>query len=161
MTTEEQILALYHGLLALDNNDDQEKQWLIKQVPEARDLSTLNLHILSFLKAYPHSHAINIAAKLGILRGTLSKQLTRLEHRGLLTMQTDSKDSRARQYQLTSLGERIASEHDRLLVLKNQRLKKCLSAFPTEKLNIIQQFLNAVWTVERQANDDLEPIDKY
>ncbi len=145
---EDRIVKTYHHLLALDDDDDKEKHWIVEQQPKAAGLSTLHLHILSFLKLNPDVLAKEIGDHLNILRGTLSKRLTLLERRGMISSHADREDARGKRYRLTPLGVAIAATHDDLLAMKNRLLKQRLATFTPEQLMTIQTFLEAFQAAE-------------
>ncbi|MDF7682832.1 MarR family transcriptional regulator [Lactobacillus sp. ESL0679] len=152
MTKYQQILAKYYHLLALDNNEDQEKKWLVAQDYLAQNLSTVHFHILSYLLATPHATATEIRAHLGVLRGTLSKRLTTLIKKGLVVANQDQADARSKHYTLTPAGIQLAQLHNQLLQKKDQQLGHVLDRFTNEELSTIDHFLSDLVTAEENIN---------
>ncbi|MFT8844819.1 MAG: helix-turn-helix domain-containing protein [Schleiferilactobacillus harbinensis] len=141
MTVQDDILQNYHHLLMLDDDDDKEKHWIWARQPAARGLTTLHFHILSFLLAHPNCFAKDISQQLGVLRGTLSKQLTQLKQRRLLDCVVDTEDARYKHYVLTPTGETVARTHNDLLQLKNHFFSQKLTIFDIGELRTIHRFL--------------------
>lgn len=152
MTTKSEILSIYHHLLMLDDKNDKEKRWINQRQPKARGLSTVHFHILSYLLANPGSVAKQICEDLSLLRGTLSKQLTVLQNRDLVSHTVDELDARYKRYTLTTDGQSVARTHNELLALKNQTIEREMAAYSDADLQVILNFLSRLAVVEEQAN---------
>ncbi|QGG59878.1 MarR family winged helix-turn-helix transcriptional regulator [Loigolactobacillus bifermentans] len=150
MTTKREILNIYHHLLMLDDKNDKEKRWINQRQPMAKGLATVHFHILSYLLANPETVAKQICDDLSLLRGTLSKQLTLLQNRGLVTYTVDARDARYKRYTLTANGKSIARTHNELLVLKNNTIERKMSDFSEADLHVIYLFLSRLADIEEQ-----------
>lgn len=148
MELQSSILNKYHTLLMLDDNDDVEKEWLIRQNKQAKGLSTVHFHILSYLQRHPNATAKAISEELQVLRGTLSKRLFFLIQRHLIIVNTNPKDGRSKCYLLTEPGYKLAQSHNNLLQQKNRQLESCLQNFSTQQLQTINIFLAEFVTAE-------------
>lgn len=148
MSDYEEILAIYHHLLMLDDDKDKEKQWIISYEPKAKGLSTFHLHILSYLLKHENPLGKEISKDLSVLQGTLSKRLTLLIKRQFVKATKDEKDGRGKHYSLTSEGKQLAQIHEQLLSMKNKQLAKQLENFAPEELKIILRFLRCFKSAE-------------
>ncbi|MCO8290500.1 MAG: MarR family transcriptional regulator [Tetragenococcus koreensis] len=163
MSYYEEILAVYHHLLMLDNEEDKEKKWIINYEPKAKKLSTAHFHILSYLLKHQSSSGKEISEYLTMLQGTLSKRLALLVERNFVSSTKDEKDGRGKKYYLTSEGRRLAQIHEQLLCMKNIQLTKQLEKFTPEELEVIQRFLNSIKNVEETIDypdNPIEPLDE-
>lgn len=152
MNVYEEILAVYHHLLMLDNEEDKEKRWITHYEPKAKHLSTVHFHILSYLLKHQDSLGREISEELSVLRGTLSKRLALLIERGFVAASKDENDHRGKRYRLTAKGVRLAEIHENLLSMKNQQLAQQLNTFSSEELQTILQFLYAFEKAEETIN---------
>ncbi|MCT3399880.1 MarR family transcriptional regulator [Lentilactobacillus hilgardii] len=141
----------------LDNDVDKEKRWIEARQPKAAGLSTLHFHILSYVEIYSNVVAKDMGDDLGILRGTLSKQLALLKQRKMITSYQDSQDARNKHYVLTELGRQVAQTHDQLLEMKNNLLKNRLNQFSKAELKTIWAFLTIM--NEAEENDSYSNTD--
>ena len=148
----QEILQKYNHLLALDDDDDQEKAWLRAKDDNAHNLSTSHFHILSYLLAQPNVSAKQISNEFNILPGTLSKRLALLVKRGLVVTQADLKDARYKRYSLTKSGTQVARFHEELLRQKNAQLTKALRSFDQDELQTITRFLTTVTKAEENMH---------
>lgn len=159
LAIEDQIMAAYHHLLMLDNDTDKEKRWIEARQPKAAGLSTLHFHILSYIEAHPNTTAKQISDQLNVLPGTLSKKLTVLVRRQLVTHYPDDQDARSKHYQLTGSGQQIARVQNQLLQLKNDLLKQHLSRFSKTDLQTIETFLRVMNDAEE--HDSYDTVDHH
>ncbi|MFS0703591.1 MarR family winged helix-turn-helix transcriptional regulator [Cellulomonas sp. 179-A 9B4 NHS] len=70
------------------------------------DLDPSAYSLLSAVAADSGTRASDLADRLGVGRGTMSRQLARLERLGLVTREADPHDSRSHPLTLTAEGER-------------------------------------------------------
>lgn len=77
---------------------------------KATDLTFAQRRLLRRLREGPRS-AGTLAAELGVLAPTLTRQLGKLEARGLISRQVDTEDRRRIVVTLTSAGRRILAGH--------------------------------------------------
>lgn len=152
MAISQEILQKYNHLLALDDDDDQEKRWLSTQDPHAQGLRTSHFHILSYLLAHPDATAKEISQEFSILRGTLSKRMSLLIKRELVCAHTDANDGRSKHYSLRPAGVKVARLHEELLRQKNAQLTKVLQTFDKDDLATIAQFLTQVADAEEHMH---------
>lgn len=74
------------------------------------DLDPSAYSLLSAVAADPGTRASDLADRLGVGRGTMSRQLARLERLGLVTREADPHDSRSHPLALTAEGDRRLTE---------------------------------------------------
>lgn len=148
MAAIQEILDSYNHLLALDDDDDAEKQWLAEQDQQASGLRTSHFHILAYLNTHPQTTAKQICQNFGVLRGTLSKRMAVLVKRGLVSQQADQSDARSKNYTLTATGKRLVQLHAELLNQKNGQLVTTLQTFDDQELATIARFLRQLTQAE-------------
>ncbi|MBO3088304.1 MarR family winged helix-turn-helix transcriptional regulator [Cellulomonas dongxiuzhuiae] len=109
------------------------------------DLDASAYLLLAAVARTPGTRASDLADLLGVGRGTMSRQVTRLERLGLLTRSADPRDSRSQPLTLTEEGARRLA-HAR--TGRQQYLRDSLVAWPAEELTHLADLL-------ARLNDDL------
>lgn len=101
--------------------------------------------LLATVARTPGTRTSDLADLLGVGRGTMSRQVTRLERLGLLSRTPDPRDSRSRPLELTEEGARRLA-HAR--AGRQQYVRDTLAGWEAEELTHLAELL-------RRLNDDL------
>ncbi|WP_136519054.1 MULTISPECIES: MarR family winged helix-turn-helix transcriptional regulator [Cellulomonas] len=107
------------------------------------DLDPSAYSLLSAVAAEPGTRASDLADRLGVGRGTMSRQLARLERLALVTREADPHDSRSHPLRLTEEGER------RLQAARQARrewFRDALDAWSPEELDALAERLERLNT---------------
>ncbi|GIG40460.1 MarR family winged helix-turn-helix transcriptional regulator [Cellulomonas phragmiteti] len=109
------------------------------------DLDASAYLLLATVARTPGTRTSDLADLLGVGRGTMSRQVTRLERLGLLARRADPHDSRSQPLVLTDEGERRLA-HAR--TGRQEYMRRSLDAWRAEELTQLADLLG-------RLNDDL------
>lgn len=111
------------------------------------DLDASAYLLLATVARTPGTRTSDLADLLGVGRGTMSRQVTRLERMGLLARTADPHDSRSQPLALTDEGERRLAHARRG---RQEYMRRSLEAWRDEELTQLAELM-------ARLNDDLVP----
>lgn len=142
----EEALRLHQGIRALVRRF---------AISERADVSCCGMTIaqaatLEALRSVGDMRLGDLRRRLGITASTLTRNLTRLEERGLVERVTDPDDGRAALARLTAAGRRAASE------VENQEIdfaRNILDRVPTKERHEVAKCLETLLVAVREATE--------
>lgn len=135
-----------------------EQQWIQEHLNDAvlqkiaAKLSIVSFHILSALEE-GEATGIELAAKLGVTRGGVSRAAKKLAEYHLISAFKHNDDRKKIFYSLTASGQKIAHVHDEIhQSVKKQLVKQLTEKYSEEELKIVADFLDAFHQMENKLN---------
>lgn len=143
----EPLRTVEHELTTLLRRGRTVSWGLVKEVHPHLEPNSYGL--LLWLRRSGSTRLTDLAGRLGIGKGTLSRQIRGLEELGLVRRQPDPADRRAAQLRLTEEGQR---RFDAARGSRVAELQRALDAWPAEDLaefaRLLRQF-NESWSPGR------------
>ena len=126
-----------------DYHNEQGLEQLLKEneLINFSDVSSTECHVISCISHEHQIIGIEIAKKLGMTRGGISKIVSRLTKKGLITTYQDEANQKKVFYKLTPLGEKVDKIHEQLHAKKNLKLQSIVSKYTEEEQEIILRFI--------------------
>jgi DNA-binding MarR family transcriptional regulator len=143
-----ELLRSINHLLALDNNDDAEKQQVLEQATDPQlkaldgQLSTRDVLIIATVaqgEPYPQKA---LPAQVNTSQPTASRAVERLVKLGLLQRQRIPSNQKEWQLTLTALGQKVAAAKQALNQNLQQQAEVVASHYTPEELKRFDQFIN-------------------
>ncbi|MFL0475488.1 MarR family transcriptional regulator [Priestia sp. 179-F W1.4 NHS] len=135
MTREKKVQSrkvLANKLTQSVNNTN--KKWTITQ-----------LHIVSLINKDKYVNNAFLSKELNISKAAISKAINTLLQYGIVTAHKNANNNRETFYSLTEEGEELATIHDKMHEIANERYEELLNKFSDVELKVIIKFLNE-WT---------------
>lgn len=133
--TQETAAALVQELFELQ----RVMRRVLKESSMDRDLSVVQMSLLSHLASVPARRAKDIGADSGLGASVMSRQLSHLEKLGFIERAPDPEDGRAQLVQITARGRQAVADH---LDADTQRLIERLGALSEDDAAQTRQDLN-------------------
>ncbi len=89
-------------------------------------------------------HVTRLAELLGVTKGAVSQQLTKLEKKGLIAKNTDSENASRKLISLTYLGRRMYERHDRFHKELNLMVEELLQSASKESREFLELFIEKI-----------------
>ena len=127
-----------------------EQQWIQEHLNDA-----VLQKIAAILSALEEGEAtgIELAAKLGVTRGGVSRAAKKLAEYHLISAFKHNDDRKKIFYSLTASGQKIAHVHDEMhQSVKKQLVKQLTEKYSEEELKIVADFLDAFHQMENKLN---------
>jgi len=103
------------------------------------DIDPAAYELMALIAASPGVRASDLAAYIGVGRGTMSRQLAKLHATGLLARRPDPDDSRGQLLELTERGaERLAAAQE----ARRARLRAALSSWDQQEVDELAEHLS-------------------
>ncbi len=103
------------------------------------------IHAVEILGANGGMRMKQLAEKMGITTGTLTVQVDKMERAGLVVRQAHEQDKRVTLVCLTSAGQEIYQEHDRLHHSLTEQITSMLSDDERHQLLILFEKMNSAF----------------
>lgn len=137
------------------HNEEKLKQLLREnEIINFDKLSITECHVISCISSLKEANGINIAEKLGMTRGGISKIATRLIEKELITTYKEETNQKKVFYTLTPLGEKINMIHEQLHRENYNSLCTIANNYTLQEQDIIIRFINDL------QNNNIENIHK-
>jgi len=155
-STEQAILNQLKVIRTSRESVTGEQKWMQTHITELNlrrllpDISVVGLHLMSVLEAQPQT-GIDIAQKLGVTRGGITRAAKNLVTQGLISTFQQPDDRKKIFYRLTPSGRKLAQYHDQMHATFNKQAVNHLKAdYSPEELAIINRFLVDLENFEEQ-----------
>lgn len=89
-------------------------------------------------------YVTELAKKLGVTKGAVSQQLTKLEKKGLIIKKIDEENAAKRAISLTSLGRRMYERHDQFHKELNLFVESLLQSASEESRQFLEMFIEKI-----------------
>ena len=89
-------------------------------------------------------YVTELAKKLGVTKGAVSQQLTKLEKKGLIIKKVDEENAAKRAISLTSLGRRMYERHDQFHKELNLFVESLLQSTSEESRQFLEMFIEKI-----------------
>ncbi|GAA0135225.1 hypothetical protein YSY43_20650 [Paenibacillus sp. YSY-4.3] len=136
-----------YRILISENDEDQDRLWLIERVADNRlkkllpRLSISSLHVLDVIHAHDGIIGIDIAREMGLTKGAVSKITRKLLEQGLIRKAQLPDNLKEIYFFVTPLGAELAELHRLFHQEKDQKAMELLASFDTASLEIVADFL--------------------
>lgn len=151
------------------SEDDQEKQWLIQNCGNPllqeilKDTTVMMLHVLDTIGQFEPVNGVTISKKMGILKGTLSKNAKKLISKNLIRTESLAHNKKEVLYCLTSLGRELFHIHQSMHQKIEIHFDQFLEKYNATELQLITQFLQDTarisWVNLEPSPDRNKPVD--
>lgn len=129
------------------HNEEQLKQLLKEnEIINFNQISITECHVISTIASIKEANGINIAEKLKMTRGGISKIATRLIEKKLITTYKDETNQKKVFYRLTSIGEKVNMIHDQLHKENHDALCTIANNYTSQEQDIILRFIKDLQT---------------
>jgi DNA-binding MarR family transcriptional regulator len=138
----------------LDTDEgDAEREFIAAQTPKrlataVRDLPTLSMHLLAQLEEGPVS-VVGLAARAGLLKGTVSKHVQRLVDAGLVRRDPVPGNRKEVALNLTADGRAVAEAHRRLHAEMESGMHDFLARYTHADLAVVEKILRDLAASEK------------
>lgn len=89
-------------------------------------------------------YVTELSKKLGVTKGAVSQQLTKLEKKGLIIKKVDEENAAKRAISLTSLGRRMYERHDQFHKELNLFVESLLQSASEESRQFLEMFIEKI-----------------
>lgn len=89
-------------------------------------------------------YVTELAKKLGVTKGAVSQQLTKLEKKGLIIKKVDEENAAKRAISLTSLGRRMYERHDQFHKELNLFVESLFQSASEESRQFLEMFIEKI-----------------
>jgi len=155
-SAEQAILDQLKVIRASRESVTGEQKWMQTHITELNlrrmlpDISIVGFHLMSALETEPQT-GIELAQKLSVTRGGITRAAKKLVAQGLLSTFQRPDDRKKIFYRLTPSGRKLAQYHDQVHVTFNKRaLDHLKTNYSPEELVIINRFLVNLGNFEQQ-----------
>lgn len=114
-----------------------------------KKMTLTQFHVLHEIGLHPLSNVTLISNQINVTKGGVSKAIAKLLQWGLVEEYHSPDNKKEIYYQLTAEGTHLASVHDKLHHILEERHFQIFSNYTTEELNIIQRFLSELTAMNK------------
>lgn len=135
-----------HTFLLQQFAENMEKQEILSRMTEAAKLhgySYSEIHTIDAVGSMDYPNTTNVAEKLHLTRGAVSKIAGRLQKKGLIESYQKEGNRQKVFYRLTPAGKDLFAEHVRRHAAWLARDDAFLKHYPEEELEKISQFMKS------------------
>ncbi|KAF1305516.1 MarR family transcriptional regulator [Enterococcus saccharolyticus] len=143
METNELFKQFVEEFLKINNKLTQIQKKPVLITPDLQ-ISTSLLHLIDAIGTYPRSTITEIAAKLGVTKGSISQQIPKLIQLGLVRIYQVEENKKNKQLVLTKKGESVNESHATLHDGLYSTIKQQLSHFTPEQQLVLLEILNKI-----------------
>ena len=104
-------------------------------------LYSSDIHMIEMIKNYPDANTTQLAEKLGVTKGLVSRLIKKLDKKGLIVKYQYVDNKKEVYFKLTDLGERAFRGHIEFHNHKNKRLHDKIDSYNAEDKRKICDFL--------------------
>ncbi|NBD25383.1 helix-turn-helix domain-containing protein [Paenibacillus glycinis] len=143
----EVIDAFSQFALKIQQEDDEEKEWLLAQgldpdVEEAlQDMTPMMLHVLDAIGKLGRANGIALSTRYGFPKGTVSKVTKRLASRNLIVIESLPGNKKELHFSITPLGEKVYALHERLDEQIQAGAVRFMADYSPEQLHFVKEFM--------------------
>ena len=125
------------------SHNEEKLTQLLKEneITNFNQISITECHVISTIASIKEANGINIAEKLKMTRGAISKIATRLIEKKLITTYKDETNQKKVFYRLTPIGEKVNMIHDQLHKENHDNLCTIANNYTSQEQDIILRFL--------------------
>lgn len=144
---QEVIDAFRQFGLKIQQEDDEESDWLLSQCPDVhlqsvlKEMTPMMLHVLDGIGKLGQPNGSALSARFGIPKGTVSKVTKRLASHGLIVMETIPPNKKELYFTITPLGWQIYKLHERLDERIQQGAIRFMTGYTEEQLIFVRDFM--------------------
>lgn len=130
------------------SHNEEKLTQLLKEneIVNFNHISITECHVISTIASIKEANGINIAEKLKMTRGGISKIATRLIEKKLITTYKDETNQKKVFYRLTPFGEKVNMIHDQLHKENHDALCTIANNYTSQEQNIILRFIKDLQT---------------
>ncbi|MEJ6401176.1 transcriptional regulator, SarA/Rot family [Nicoliella lavandulae] len=143
-----EIIKQIGKMLNQDGTNDNEKQWMIKQLTDhitvqdqLKQLTTKDIHTISIVNRQTTVHVKSLPKLTNFSQPTISRIITKLAQQQLLEKFRTTKNDKEILVRLTSAGREIANVHQQLEQHLHEQVSAILSQYPAAE---IDDFINII-----------------
>lgn len=144
--TDEKIISEIDTLFAKAEErknllNDQMLNQIIKNNSNLKDISITEFHVISCIGNEEKVNGIKISEKMRMTRGGVSKVISNLTKKELITSYKDGVNKKKIFYKLTPLGETINEIHYNKHNERNKKLINTINEYTDQEKKIILRFI--------------------
>lgn len=131
----------------LNNKKKEYKRKILDQIVQDSEkttsihISVTELHVISIIGENSNINGIKIAQEMKITRGGISKIVTNLVKKGLITSYQDGTNQKKVYYKLTQLGETFNKNHNQWHKERNQIIERTIENYSDQEKDLILKFI--------------------
>lgn len=131
-------------IFAANAYSDYEKRTHLKKIKNGEQLYRSEIHMISEIKENEGIYMTALADKLSVTIGAVSQILAKLEKKGLITKEKDSRNQSRYLLKLTPEGELVHINHMKFHEEFDTALTEILGNETEEKIEFLTDFLTAL-----------------
>ncbi|MHA3065923.1 MarR family winged helix-turn-helix transcriptional regulator [Lacticaseibacillus saniviri] len=145
MATADEFDQLVATFLKINNELTQIQKKPIAITDTVR-ISTSALHLIDTISRFPASTITDLAQKMGVTKGNISQQLTKLKALNLISISQASDNKKNKLISLTDSGKTVDQAHQSLHTALYQTIKTDLTHFSDDQIHIMLDVLEKIAT---------------
>ncbi|QJD82948.1 MarR family transcriptional regulator [Cohnella herbarum] len=152
--------------LRFQSEEDEEKQWLIQNSPNAvvaelmKEMTVLMLHVLDAIGKHEPINGITISKKFGISKGTVSKITRKLVEKQIISIEYLPDNKKEILFRTTLLGKEIYRLHQALHHLIDSGANRFLQKYNESELqflvNALGEILRTSWINSETTREETD-----
>lgn len=130
---DELLHRISNSIRALEKQTRRYDDEVISTPPEA--------HLIEVIHNHPNANTSEIAAILGLTKGSISLRTARLCKKGLIEKYNQKGNKKEIYYRVTPLGQKVYDAHERFHAEQNRQIYNKFASFSPEEKKFICGFL--------------------
>ncbi|WP_379133906.1 winged helix DNA-binding protein [Paenibacillus sp. sgz500958] len=167
MLTRELMDTVQQMIKKFQNEDDEERQWLMEHcgnpviIKLLEDLTVMMLHVIDAVGHLEPVNGITISKQFGIPKGSVSKITRKLVEKDILRTENLQDNKKEVLFSTTPLGKEIFILHQALHRQMDKGIRQFLIRYTSEELQFLvrsmKDTLNTSWVYPEKAGEEALP----